>query len=84
MIPQTGLVLSKRVDAADPVAESFGDEEASAPVEDGAPSGGEAHAGGRPIDLVRAASAAVWESGVSAYALEIPDALLAAKPRVRR
>lgn len=31
---------------------------------------------GKPIDLVRAACAAVWESGTSAYALQIPDLLL--------
>jgi hypothetical protein len=31
---------------------------------------------GERIDLVRAACAAVWDSGVSAYALQIPDVLL--------
>jgi hypothetical protein len=31
---------------------------------------------GQPLDLVRAACAAVWDSGTSAYALRIPDVLL--------
>jgi glycerol-1-phosphatase len=35
-------------------------------------------AGDAPIDLVRAACAAIWASDVSAYALQIPDAVLAA------
>lgn len=32
--------------------------------------------GGSPVDVVRAACAAVWGSGTSAYALRIPDVLL--------
>jgi hypothetical protein len=31
---------------------------------------------GSPVDVVRAACAAVWGSGTSAYALRIPDVLL--------
>jgi glycerol-1-phosphatase len=38
---------------------------------------------GEPIDLVRAASAAVWSSGVSAYALRIPDAVLRLRASLR-
>ena len=32
--------------------------------------------GGEPLDLIRAASAAVWASGVGPYALRVPDAIL--------
>lgn len=38
---------------------------------------------GEPIDLVRAAAAAVWASGVSAYALRIPDAVLRLRASLR-
>lgn len=38
---------------------------------------------GEPLDLLRAASQAVWRSGVSAYALRIPDAVLAVGASLR-
>lgn len=38
---------------------------------------------GEPIDVVRAASQAVWESGVSAYALRIPDRVLGLRASLR-
>lgn len=38
---------------------------------------------GEPIDLIRAACEAVWSSGVSAYALRIPDSVLRLRPSLR-
>ena len=38
---------------------------------------------GEPVDLVRAAAEAVWSSGVSAYALRIPDAVLRLRASLR-
>jgi glycerol 3-phosphatase-2 len=38
---------------------------------------------GEPVDLVRAAAEAVWSSGVSAYALRIPDAVLRLRSSLR-
>lgn len=38
---------------------------------------------GEPIDLVRASAQAVWDSGVSAYALRIPDQVLALRAALR-
>ena len=35
--------------------------------------------GGEPIDVLRAAAHAVWSSGVSAWSLDVPDAVLAAR-----
>ncbi|HEV7623437.1 MAG TPA: HAD hydrolase-like protein, partial [Amnibacterium sp.] len=34
---------------------------------------------GEPVDVLRAAAHAVWSSGVSAWSLEVPDAVLAAR-----
>lgn len=38
---------------------------------------------GEPIDLLRAAALTVWSSGVSAYALRIPDAVLGLRAALR-
>jgi glycerol 3-phosphatase-2 len=38
---------------------------------------------GEPVDLVRAAAEAVWSSGVSAYALRVPDAVLRLRASLR-
>ena len=35
--------------------------------------------GGEKIDVLRAAAAAVWAADASAYALDVPDAVLAAR-----
>ncbi len=37
---------------------------------------------GAPVDTMRAAAEAVWRSGVGAYALRVPDALLRLRPSV--
>lgn len=34
---------------------------------------------GQPVDVLRAAARAVWSAGVSAWSLEVPDAVLAAR-----
>lgn len=38
---------------------------------------------GEPVDLIRAAAEAVWGSGVSAYALRVPDAVLRLRSSLR-
>lgn len=38
---------------------------------------------GAPIDLLRAAAAAVWGGGVSPYALDVPDAVLGLRASIR-
>jgi hypothetical protein len=38
---------------------------------------------GDAVDLVRAAAEAVWTSGVSAYALRVPDAVLRLRASLR-